>query len=72
MSWYQCSCGFVTEETPLAGDTIVSVHHLHRSARVDGSGAIIRMEEIPALPNALTLSTATECGAAWLREKPVR
>ncbi len=50
MSWYQCSCGLVTEETPLAGDTIVSVHHLHRSARVDGSGAIVRMEEIPDPP----------------------
>ncbi len=47
MGWYQCSCGLLAEETPTAGDTLVSVYHLHRSARVDGSGAIVRMEEIP-------------------------
>lgn len=50
MGWYQCSCGFITEETAMAGSSVVSVHHLHRSARVDGSGAIARMEEIPDPP----------------------
>jgi hypothetical protein len=46
MGWYQCSCGFITEMAPRFGDTIVSVIHLHRSARVDGSSGVVRMEEI--------------------------
>jgi len=51
MSWYHCTCGFVTEATPRFGDSIVSVSHLHRATRLDGTSSIIRMEEIqdPAL-----------------------
>lgn len=48
MAWYQCSCGVLKEETPRLGDTIVSIYHLHRSARFDGGSAIVRMQEIPA------------------------
>lgn len=47
MSWYQCTCGFVTEATPRFGDSIVSMSHLHRAARLDGTSTIVRMEEIP-------------------------
>ena len=47
MGWYQCSCGFITEATPRLGRSIVSVSHLHRAARVDGTSSIARMEEIP-------------------------
>ena len=47
MGWYRCSCGFTIEATPRLGDSIVSVNHLHRAARVDGTSAIVRMEEIP-------------------------
>lgn len=50
MAWYQCSCGALKEETALLGDTIVSVYHVHRSARLDGGSAIMRMEEIPTPP----------------------
>jgi hypothetical protein len=46
MSWYQCSCGFISEMTPRHGVTIVSVIHLHRAARVDGSSGVVHMEEI--------------------------
>jgi hypothetical protein len=46
MGWYRCSCGFTIEATPRLGDSIVSVNHLHRAARVDGTSAIVRMEEI--------------------------
>lgn len=48
MAWYQCSCGFRKEITPRLGDTITSACHLHRSTRLDGSAAIVRMEEISA------------------------
>ncbi len=48
MAWYQCSCGFRKEIAPRLGETITSACHLHRSARVDGSAAIVRMEEISA------------------------
>ncbi len=47
MSWYRCSCGFMTEATPRFGDSIVSVNHLHKAARVDGTSSIVRMTEIP-------------------------
>ena len=47
MGWYRCSCGFTIKATPRFGDSIVSVNHLHRAARVDGTSAIVRMEEIP-------------------------
>ena len=50
MAWYQCSCGALKEETPQLGDTIVSIYHLHHSARFDGGSAIVRMQEIPAPP----------------------
>ncbi len=46
MAWYRCSCGALKEETPRLGDTIVSVYHLHPSARVDGTAAVVRMEEV--------------------------
>lgn len=47
MAWYQCSCGFLQEMSPRLGDAITSVNHLHRSARLDGTAKIVRMEEIP-------------------------
>lgn len=47
MAWYRCSCGFVTEATPRFGESIVSVSHLHRGARVDGTSSIVRMDKIP-------------------------
>jgi len=49
MGWYRCSCGFVTEATPRFGGSIVSVSHLHRAARLDGTSSIVRMEEIADL-----------------------
>jgi hypothetical protein len=45
MAWYRCECGFITQVTPRRGNVIASVNHLHRSARVDGTSAIVRMEE---------------------------
>jgi hypothetical protein len=45
MAWYRCECGFFTQVTPRPGNVIASVNHLHRSARVDGTSAIVRMEE---------------------------
>jgi len=59
MAWYQCSCGFLTEMRPQIGDTITSVCHLHRSARLDGTSAIIRMEEIPDAHRAGPASVGT-------------
>lgn len=47
MAWYQCSCGVLKEISPQLGETITSVNHLHRSARLDGTATIVRMEEIP-------------------------
>lgn len=47
MGWYQCRCGFLTEKAPGLGESIVSVYHLHTSARLDGTAAIVRMEGIP-------------------------
>lgn len=47
MGWYRCSCGFITEARPRFGNSIVSVSHLHRAARLDGISSIARMEEIP-------------------------
>jgi hypothetical protein len=46
MSWYQCSCGFVTEMMPRFGDELVSIMHVHRSARLDGTSALVSMVEI--------------------------
>jgi hypothetical protein len=45
MAWYRCECGFLTEVTPRPGNVITSVNHLHRTARIDGTSAIVRMEE---------------------------
>ena len=45
MAWYRCECGFLTEVTPRHGNVITSVNHLHRTARIDGTSAIVRMEE---------------------------
>jgi hypothetical protein len=50
MGWYRCSCGALKETAPRIGDSIVSVYHLHRSARLDGGSAIVLMEEVPAPP----------------------
>ncbi len=47
MAWYQCSCGVLKEVSPQLGETITSVNHLHRSARLDGTAMIFRMEQIP-------------------------
>ncbi len=47
MNCYRCSCGFTTEMTPRFGDEIVSVIHLHPAARIDGTSAVVRMEEVP-------------------------
>ena len=49
MAWYRCSCGALKEATPRFGDAVVSIYHLHRSARLDGGSAIVLMEEIPGL-----------------------
>jgi hypothetical protein len=46
MAWYQCSCGVLKEISPQLGETITSVNHLHRSARLDGTATIVRMQEI--------------------------
>jgi hypothetical protein len=47
MAWYQCSCGVLKEISPQLGETVTSVNHLHRSARLDGTATIARMEETP-------------------------
>ncbi len=49
MGWYQCSCGLLTEKTAQLGEAVTSVYHLHRARRLDGSAALTRMEEIPAI-----------------------
>ncbi len=48
MGWYRCACGFMTEATPLIGDSITSVSHLHRATRLDGTSSIVRMQETHA------------------------
>jgi hypothetical protein len=45
MSWYRCPCGFLTETMPRFGGEIVSIMHVHRSARVDGTSALVSMVE---------------------------
>jgi len=45
---YQCSCGVRVEMEPEFGGVITSAYHLHRSTRLDGTSAIVRMEEVPA------------------------
>jgi hypothetical protein len=45
MAWYRCECGYLADVTPRPGNVIASVNHLHRSARVDGTSVIVRMEE---------------------------
>lgn len=47
MAWYRWPCGFITEVRPRFGYSIVSVSHLHKASRLDGTSAIARMEEIP-------------------------
>ncbi len=70
MGWYRCSCGFITEATPRFGDSIVSVSHLHKAARVDGTALIVRMEEIPdpalerETPGTVVTGTAREASAS--------
>jgi hypothetical protein len=46
MAWYRCPCGARIEETPRVGDLIVSIYHLHHSARLDSTAAVVRMEEV--------------------------
>lgn len=58
MAWYRCECGFITQVTPRPGNVIASVNHLHRSARVDGTSAIVRMEE-----SRTPTAGETACGA---------
>jgi len=53
MAWYQCSCGFLTEESPRYGEVVVSVYHLHPGARLDGGSAAVRMGERPDPVSAL-------------------
>jgi hypothetical protein len=66
MGWYRCSCGFITEARPRFGNSIVSVSHLHRASRLDGTSSIARMEEIPdpalecATPRAAATRTTQE------------
>jgi len=43
---FQCACGARVEMEPRFGDEITSVSHLHRSARLDGTALIVRMEEV--------------------------
>lgn len=50
MAWYRCSCGALKEATPRFGDAVVSIYHLHRSARLDGASDAVEMEEVPAPP----------------------
>ncbi len=60
VSWYRCPCGFVTEATPQFADSIVSLSHLHRAARLDGGLSIVRMEEIPDLSLECAIACAIE------------
>ena len=48
MAKYQCSCGVSVEMESEFGGVITSAYHLHRSTRLDGTSAIVRMEEVPA------------------------
>ena len=48
MAKYQCSCGVRVEMEPEFGGVITSAYHLHRSTGLDGTSAIVRMEEVPA------------------------
>jgi hypothetical protein len=68
MAWCLCACGWLKEVTPQYGDTITSVIHLQRPARWDGTAAVARMEEIPAVrmrpaeaPSAVTPQLSTAC-----------
>lgn len=58
---FQCSCGVRVEMEPRFGDEITSVSHIHRSARLDGTSAIVRMEEIrvPVAPDPTHLTEST-------------
>jgi hypothetical protein len=46
MAWFRCSCGYMVELQPIAGE-IVSVYHFHAAARVDKSAQLTRMEPLP-------------------------
>ena len=76
MGWYRCSCGYMTEATPRFGDTIVSVYHLHRAARVDRSSSIEWMEKVPdpvlacAVVGQEARYAVTATGARSLRLSP--
>lgn len=50
MAWYRCTCGALKEAAPRFGDAVVSVYHLHPSARLDGGSALVAMEEVPDPP----------------------
>lgn len=62
MAWYRCSCGALKEATPRFGDTIVSIYHLHRSARLDGGSDAVPMEEVSAPPRERDVSLAGVAG----------
>jgi hypothetical protein len=74
MGWYQCSCGFITEMIPQFGGMIVSVSHLHSSALVDGTSAIVRMARIPDPFPACQLSCEppNQVSSPSHTEKPAR
>jgi hypothetical protein len=40
MSWYRCSCGFLSEATPRLTRSIASVSHLRRGAQLNGTSSI--------------------------------
>lgn len=61
MAWYQCSCGFLTEQSPQHGEAVVSVYHLHSASRLDGRSAVVRMEQLQdPIPTCGTQVLTTE------------
>jgi hypothetical protein len=46
MAWFRCTCGYLAELEPVAGE-IVSVYHLHTDARLDKTAQLCRMEQLP-------------------------
>lgn len=46
MVWFRCSCGYMVELRPVAGE-IVSVYHLHTETRLDKTAQPCRMERLP-------------------------
>ena len=67
MAKYQCSCGVRVEMEPEFGGVITSAYHLHRSTRLDGTSAIVRMEEVPVATAADPKRPAHSARARRLR-----